>query len=71
MSPQIVTLSALQGTHVNYIWYTIRQLAVHRPWQYGPDVVSPDDIESVVTTIVRTEVALVYLFVYWASFLVN
>ena len=67
MSPQIVTLSALQGTHVNYIWYTIRQLAVYRPWQYGPDVVSPDDIESVVTTIVRTEVVLVY----WVSFLVN
>ncbi|XP_063684599.1 GTPase Era-like [Bolinopsis microptera] len=53
---EIVTLSALQGTHVNYIWYTIRQLAVHRPWQYGPDVVSPDDIESVVTTIVRAEI---------------
>lgn len=52
----MVTISALRGKHVNYLWYKIRQLAVPRPWIFAPDVVSPDSIEDVVLGIVRSEI---------------
>ena len=55
---QVVELSALLGRNVNYLWYKVRQLAVYRPWEYSPDTVSPDDIETVVKSTVRAEVVL-------------
>lgn len=41
---------------MNYLWYLIRQQAVCRPWEYAPDTVSPESLESVVLNLVRAEV---------------
>eukprot|EP00116_Pleurobrachia_bachei_P006257 sb/3466519/ len=52
----VFKISAIQGLNINLVWAAVRQCAVTRPWTYPPDTVSPDDVESVITALVRAEV---------------
>ena len=51
----VFKISALKGVNLNILWTAVRKCAVSQPWIYPPETVSPDDVSSVVTALVRAE----------------